>query len=93
MGSTGGLGQVPAPQSADSERGKITSPSKARTYFKGVIGPLAYIPNDAVPVFTVIANQFSPESAISPVAQLNQVVTSGTNRFTKWPTSTSGTGL
>ncbi len=46
---------------------------------KGVTGPLAYIPNDAVAEFSVIQNNFSPEFGHSAGGQFNQVVRSGTN--------------
>ena len=46
---------------------------------KGVTGPLAYIPNDAVDSFTLLQNQVSPEFGHSSGGQFNTIVKSGTN--------------
>ena len=48
---------------------------------KGVTGPLAYIPNDAVQNFTILQNQFNAEFGHSNGGQFNTVVVGGTNTF------------
>ena len=46
---------------------------------KGVTGPLAYIPNDAVDSFTLLQNQVGAEFGHSSGGQFNTIVKSGTN--------------
>jgi len=46
---------------------------------KDVTGPATTVPNDAVAEFSVLANQFSPEFGHSSGAQMNVVISSGSN--------------
>ncbi|MDQ6679203.1 MAG: carboxypeptidase regulatory-like domain-containing protein [Acidobacteriota bacterium] len=46
---------------------------------KGVTGPLAYVPNDAVDSFTLLQNQVTAEFGHSSGGQFNTIVKSGTN--------------
>jgi len=46
---------------------------------KGITGPLAYVPNDAVDSFTLLQNQVSAEFGHSSGGQFNTIVKSGTN--------------
>jgi outer membrane receptor protein involved in Fe transport len=48
---------------------------------KGVTGPIASIPNDAVAEFSILSNQFSAEYGHSSGGQFNQVLKGGTNEF------------
>ncbi|HWZ82849.1 MAG TPA: carboxypeptidase regulatory-like domain-containing protein [Terriglobales bacterium] len=48
---------------------------------KGVTGPLAQVPNDAVEGFTLLSNQFNAEFGHSSGGQFNTTVRSGTNSF------------
>jgi hypothetical protein len=48
---------------------------------KGVTGPLAQVPNDAVEGFTLLSNQFNSEFGHSSGGQFNTTVRSGTNSF------------
>ncbi|HEY2545189.1 MAG TPA: carboxypeptidase regulatory-like domain-containing protein [Candidatus Acidoferrum sp.] len=48
---------------------------------KGVTGPLASVPNDAVAEFSLLQNQFSSEFGHSSGGQFNTVVKSGTNSY------------
>jgi len=48
---------------------------------KGVTGPLAQVPNDAVEGFTLLSNQYNSEFGHSSGGQFNTTVRSGTNKF------------
>src|SRR5271168_826121 len=48
---------------------------------KGVTGPVATVPNDAVSEFSTLQNNFSPEFGHSNGGQFNQTIVSGTNTF------------
>jgi len=46
---------------------------------KGVTGPLANVPNDAIQNFSILQNQFSPEFGHSNGGQFNTILVNGTN--------------
>jgi hypothetical protein len=82
VGSTGGLGAGTGPSiSGQRPRDNNFTIEGVDNNDKGVTGPLAYVPNDAVGNFAVLSNQFSPEFGHSNGGQFNTVVQSGTNSF------------
>src|SRR5437870_5348126 len=82
VGSTGGLGAGTGPSvSGQRPRDNNFTIEGVDNNNKGVTGPLAYVPNDAVGNFAVLQNQFSPEFGHSNGGQFNTVTISGTNSF------------
>lgn len=82
VASTGGLGAGTGPAiSGQRPRDNNFTIEGVDNNNKGVTGPLAYIPNDAVGNFSVLQNQFSPEFGHSNGGQFNTVVLNGTNQF------------
>jgi hypothetical protein len=82
VGSSGGLGAGSGPSvGGQRPRNNNFTIEGVDNNNKGITGPLAYVPNDAVQNFTVLQNQFSPEFGHSTGGQFNTVVQSGTNAF------------
>ncbi|HUJ95769.1 MAG TPA: carboxypeptidase regulatory-like domain-containing protein [Terriglobales bacterium] len=82
VGTTGGLGAGSGPAvGGQRPRNNNFTIEGVDNNNKGVTGPLAYVPNDAVANFTVLQNQFDPEFGHSNGGQFNTVVLSGTNSF------------
>jgi hypothetical protein len=82
VGSSGGLGAGAGPAiGGQRPRNNNFTIEGVDNNNKGITGPLAYVPNDAVANFTVLQNQFSPEFGHSNGGQFNTVVMSGTNSF------------
>ncbi len=82
VGTTGGLGAGSGPAvGGQRPRDNNFTIEGVDNNNKGVTGPLAYVPNDAVANFTVLQNQFNAEFGHSNGGQFNTVVLSGTNSF------------
>lgn len=82
VASTGGLGAGSGPAvGGQRPRNNNFTVEGVDNNDKGVTGPLAYIPNDAVQNFTILQNQFNAEFGHSNGGQFNTVVLGGTNSF------------
>ena len=82
VGTSGGLGAGSGPAvGGQRPRDNNFTIEGVDNNNKGVTGPLAYVPNDAVANFTVLQNQFNAEFGHSNGGQFNTVVLSGTNSF------------
>lgn len=82
VGSTGGLGAGTGPSiGGQRPRDNNFMIEGTDNNDKGVTGPLAYVPNDAVQNFSILQNQFSPEFGHSNGGQFNTIVISGTNSW------------
>jgi hypothetical protein len=82
VGSSGGLGAGTGPSiGGQRPRDNNFMIEGTDNNDKGVTGPLAYVPNDAVQNFSILQNQFSPEFGHSNGGQFNTIVVSGTNTW------------
>ena len=82
VGTTGGLGAGSGPSiGGQRPRNNNFEVEGVDNNSKGVTGPLAYVPNDAVANFSILQNQFNAEFGHSNGGQFNTVVLSGTNSF------------